>query len=217
MRIRKNIFIAAAILAMSVLSLTGCQMGSLDTEQLMQEVSMPEEYIITYEIETATGEIQTVTKGVDADGNIYFKSPDEELLFVKNSDRYTQYELSRETSKEKASSAEYNINHVNNATRQFNECVEKSESKYSGGAERVGDVTVAGVICDEYEINVTVANFTQMYTFAVDKENDICLRWTDTTSIGSYDASEGNESFECTEFITENVVLPADVSDDDIV
>lgn len=215
MKIRKHNFAIAAIAALSalVLSMTGCRSGTLDTRRLMEDVSMPDEYLITYEIETAEGEFQTVTKGVDADGNIYYRSQEEEALFVKNGGKYAGYELSGGASGDETSTGEYNIDYVDNATARFTELVENSKSKYSGGAERIGETTVAGAVCDEYEISVTVANFTQKYNFAVSKDYDICLSWNDATSVGGYDASDGNENFVCTEFIVENAKLPVDIPD----
>ena len=108
---KRSLIFSAVLAAVLLISFTGCSVAGtgesaagngtksgvtsgsvgVGTGNAYNPVSLPEQYSITYEIESAEGIVRTVQKTKDADGNVYFRSDEEELLFLIDGDNYTLY------------------------------------------------------------------------------------------------------------------------------
>lgn len=60
-----------------------------------ETIQWPSAYLITYEVEQAGGTVIEVTQGRDAEGNVYFKTLDQELLFIAEGEHYRLYQATR--------------------------------------------------------------------------------------------------------------------------
>lgn len=182
--------------------------NSITIEDLLEPVTLPSEYLITYEV-FEDEQLRTITRGRDADGRIYFSSGDEQMLFVPSSNgRYQLYEADAAGTFTLSGSNLYTAKYVETATAEFMEYAEQSTTRFNGVAAASGTQEVAGRVCDLYTFDVTVLNFTNQYTLAIDQETGACLLWQKVTGVSGYVTSE-NGSFQCTEFLTEQVELPA--------
>ena len=78
---------------------------------------------------------------------------------------------------------------------------------YSSYPMQKTSATVAGRACDQYSFSFSYPGVGSLsYSFCVDRETDICLKWE---ASGSADGESGSGSFECKEFRTDyTVVLP---------
>lgn len=178
----------------------------ITAESVRNDITMPEQYSITYEIESADGIIYTVQKTKDADGNIYFRSSEEELLFLGDGNNYILYQPDESGSfSADDQNATYNSSYVETATEKFMEFAEKSEKQFIPGMESTGEQTISGRECAVYMVETGAANFSVVYQFYVDKETGICLGWEEEKSISGYEMESDGEVFRCTEFLTENI------------
>jgi len=165
---------------------------------------LPEQYFITYEASDKDGVVTTVSKAVDADGNIYYKA-DEEYLFLREGENFILYQREGEAFI-KQEDKKYQTVYVENLTERFENYVKKANLNTGGITKLIGEEEVAGCKCNIYEIVVKVFNFEQRYQFAVDQQNYICLSWKSIKNISGYDEM-GDESFLCTRFDTEEIDL----------
>lgn len=174
---------------------------------MVEPVTMPEVYLVTYET-IVDEKLHTVTKGQDKDGRIYFASGKNEMLFVPVSNGRYQTWTPDENDVFVVSDDELcTANYVATTTEEFMEYAEQSRKRFNNLDALTGTQEVAGRMCDQYTFDVTVSNFTNQFTLAVDQKTGACLLSKQVTAVGGYvtDASGG---FECTAFTTENVQLP---------
>lgn len=183
------------------------QSGSSLTD-LLEPVKLPDEYLITYEV-MEDEQLFTVTKGQDAEGRVYFQFGDETaVLFVPaDGGRYQLYAPDTDGVFAPSGGNLYTAKYVETATADFMEYAQQSTSRFNGVAVLTGTQEVAGRPCDLYTFDVTVLNFTNQYTLAIDQETGACLLWQKVTGVSGHVTSEDG-SFTCTEFSTENVELP---------
>lgn len=195
---------------MMAFSSAGCSGNFTETgiaATINNSVTMPDQYRIVYEVESANGVIFTVEKAKDSDGNVYYKSEDEELLFLVDGTNYIQYEKN-EAGAFVASDLDvtYNADHVALATDGFMEYAEKSKEKFMPGMKNDGEQEKLGRTCRIYSVSVGTANTAVTYTCSSDKETGICLGWDETKKVVGNDLDTDSAIFTCTEFITEDVL-----------
>lgn len=98
---KKNNLIAGMLTAALAIGLTGCgnmaytgdtepktTQGNFVLTDVMDAVTLPNQYLISYEIQSADGIIASMTKGVDENDNVYFADSSGEVLFVSENGRY---------------------------------------------------------------------------------------------------------------------------------
>lgn len=225
MKIYKKIltaFICGALIVGMLGVLAACGFNIFDNDianTVDTAVTFPDQYSITYEVETVEGVVRTVKKAVDADGNIYFKSSDKELLFIKNDELYTLYTKDSDGNYQATSTSEvYNQTYVDTETAAFLSYAEQSKKQFIPGMESTGEETVIGRTCYVYGVKLGSENNGVSYSFYVDKETGICLGFESNKSAAGVDLGSDGEVFRCTEFITENVeslknLLPTESTD----
>ena len=77
-----------AIALIATLAFSSCSI----MKNLENAVIYPESYSITYEVTTAEGIVKSLTKTVDANGNVYTNNGENEQLFINQNGTYTLYE-----------------------------------------------------------------------------------------------------------------------------
>lgn len=176
------------------------------TDSIYSSICLPEQYSITYEIETTEGIIHTVQKTKDADGNIYFRSSEDELLFLADGGNYILYRPDEKGGfSADDQDALYNDTYVETATEEFMEYAGKSQKQFIPGMESTDEQMISGRDCDVYRIETGTGNFSVTYQFYVDEETGICLGWEEGKEISGYELEADGEVFRCTEFLTENI------------
>ncbi len=201
--------VLAATLSMAGFKQNNNRTGENDmlTEDLLQPAQLPEEYLITYEIESKSGRLIQITRGKDADGRIYFNSPTEELLFVPSGGGYQMYYADIDGNFIDLDQAVYTPKFVEETTQEFLQYAQKSSVRHSGTAKYTGDTQIAGRDCRVYEIRMKLSIFSQRYTFVIDNETGVCVEWKSAANIRGFDLTPGG-NFTCIEFRTEDVRLP---------
>lgn len=201
--------VAVLALGAMLFSLAGCSLDIFNNdiaETVNGSVTMPEQYSIAYEVETAEGAVYTVKKVQDSDGNIYFKSGENEMLFIKGDKLYSLYVKDSDgkfISRDLADG--YNMSYIDTATAEFATYAEQSKKQFIPGMKNDGEKEVLGRTCLVYSVSVGAENTGVTYTFLVDKETGICLGWEESKMVAGNELGSDGEIFECTEFITENV------------
>lgn len=206
--------ITAGVLAGTLLALhlTGCsplsvrvQEEVVSSEGAVNYVArLPEQYFISYEVAKENGVVETISKAVDAEGNVYYKDG-EEYLFIKDGNNYVLYQWENGEPTEQKDK-KYQSGYIDELTEDFDEYVQKSNLNTGGISEYIGEGVVAGRNCNLYSISVKVINFEQKYQFAVDQETYACLEWESEKNISGYEEA-GDESFCCVRFDTEQMNL----------
>lgn len=180
---------------------------SNDLTDRLEPVKLPDEYLITYEV-IEDEQIDTVTKGRDQEGRVYFRSGGEELLFVPSANgRYQEYRPDSDGKLSPFGSSLCTESYVETATAEFMEYAQQSTKRFNGIAELSGTQEIVGRLCDLYTFDVTVLNFSNQYSLAIDRETGTCLLWQQVTVVSGHVTSEGG-SFACTEFFSTDVELP---------
>lgn len=180
--------------------------GNNIAETVNNSVIYPEQYSITYEIEEASGVVRTITKTVDADGNVYFVSGENEKLYIKDGENYELYErgddgvfsvINEQTA--------YNQMYVDSDTAEFISYAEQSKKQFIPGMESIGEEEILGRTCLVYGVVLGNDNTGISYSFYVDKETGICLGFDSDKSAVGFELGTDGEVFVCTEFVTEDV------------
>ncbi len=84
-----------------------------------------------------------------------------------------------------------------------------SYSVYSGFDMKKSSDTVAGRACDKFTYEATALGAGVTYTFSIDKETGMCLKWEATAA--ALGEGMATADFTCTEFKTEYTIeIPAD-------
>lgn len=151
-------------------------------------VTLPSQYFITYEVSGEDGIVRTVSKAVDADGNIYYGA-DQEYLFLLEGKNYILYQP----------------DYIKKLTKDFGDYVEKAGLTFN--QTPTGQVTVVGRDCDVYAISIKFANYEQRYQYAFDQETYACLEVKSEKNISGFE-KEGDDGFTCVRFDTEQIDLP---------
>ncbi len=174
---------------------------------LLQPFKLPQEYLITYEIESQNGKLIRITRGKDAEGRIYFNSLTEEVLFIPSGRGYQMYYADIDGTFVNLDQTRYTAKFVEETTQDFLHYAQKSAIRHSATAKHIGETQVAERSGKVYEINIKLSIFSQRYTFVIDDETGICLEWKSATNISDHDLTPGG-NFTCIEFQTEDIRLP---------
>ncbi|MCC2817196.1 hypothetical protein LK537_07835 [Lachnoclostridium pacaense] len=176
----------------------------IDWEAMAGVVSFPKEYLISYDVSLDDGTVITITKGRDAQGNIYYRDADTEAVYVKSGTAYQLYTMNEDGELQEEKSSKYKAEYVEKATKEFLDCAKQNSIMASGSAKDEGTIVVAERDCNYYSVSVGFANFVQTYEYAFDQETGICLAKTEQKSISGH-TLENNEGFYCVEFKTSDV------------
>lgn len=192
------------LMGVALLGLTGCD-GNI-AKKVNESVTIPDQYSITYEVETPVGKIKTVQKVQDSDGNVFFRSGAEELLFIKDGNLYALYE--KDASGQyvaRGMQAAYNAAYVDSVTAEFLNYTDRSKQKFLPGMKENGEQEILGRTCLTYSIAVGTESTGVTYSFYVDKETGICMGWDENKLASGYDLGVDGEVFCCTEFTVEDI------------
>lgn len=205
-------FVRALVLALvgvALASFVGCNLPSVQNVQDL--VQYPEQYSITYEIESKDGTVTKVQKIVDGQGNVYFKSGDAEKLFIKDGNQYTLYEKDESGAFAASADATYVQTYVTEQTKVFSQYAEMSRNQMMPTAKQSGTATVLGRECLVYTISVGGANTGVHYSYFVDKQTGICMGYDSGMSALGFEMGADGDVFRCTEFETENIASLSDL------
>lgn len=201
---KKIILIVLSIiltLALVAVSFSSCGIIS----KVENAVTYPDTYSITYEITTAEGLIHTLTKTVDANGNIYFKNIDSEKLFINNGGAYTVYTKSYDGTFTAVDGAKYTREAVEKELELFASYAKQTTNKFIPTARKTGTKTVAGKTADVYKIGVNLLAVSFFHYYYVDQESGVCLGVEAINTVFGNEEKANEESFVCTEYITSNI------------
>ena len=188
-------------IALALLSFTSC--GIIN--KVENAVVYPDTYSITYEIATSEGLVHTITKTVDANGNIYFKSIDEEKLYINNNGTYTLYEKNDLGIFATVEGARYTREAVEKDIALFEKYSKQSTNKFIPTARKSDTTTVAGRNADVYKIGVNLLAVSFHHYYLIDSETGICLGVSVNNKVFGKDSKANEETFVCVEFITNNI------------
>lgn len=195
-----------SIIISSILAVTALTLSSCNTlTELKDAVTYPESYSITYEVTSAEGIINTVTKTVDEQGNVYIRTSDKEQLYLVENDSYTLYEKNEEGTFKAVGNEKYTKKSVNEATDQISAYAEESKKQFMPTAKKEGDKELAGRSCHVFGLGVGNEDNGAYYYYYVDSETGICLGMEVRQTALGQELEYTGESFVCTEFVTESI------------
>ena len=162
------------------------------------------DFSITFQLHiSASDESAEMTIMRSSDG-CYLATPDFQYLYIKNGDTYDLYFPSDD--------GFYKVDFIEPQTEEQVEAnmgvlydLITTHSSISG-LKKDGSETVAGRSCDKYTESAVGFGLALGATYCVDKETGACLKF-------QYDMATqegmGRMTFECTEFLTSGINLPA--------
>lgn len=200
---------AALIVAMLLPGMAGAATSD-DIEARIPQMALPVQYSITYAVNDGDGIISNVTRAQDADGNIYYQSGGKSTLFLLEDGAYTAYEKKADGLYiNNTDGISYTQQYVDEYTNDFLEYANTSNKRHLPTVKPSGETEILGRPAANYDIAIKIINFSQNYSFDIDMETGICLRWEETTMVSGHDLGSDNPTFTCVEFLTEDVTLPA--------
>ena len=167
------------------------------------------DYSITYKI-TSSGTGETTSaydiKMMHTDAGYYISMGEgRELLYIKAGDKYTMYMGDSKNGFVAYGEPTYSEDDVKSQTQLFlgymTMYVDFKEQLKMSGTE-----TIAGKSCDKYLFDYDFLGSKLKYEYYIDKETGVCMKFYIE---GSGAESAGQFTFECTEFKTDGVTLPA--------
>lgn len=197
----KKIVSLIITLALTAMALASCGI----IEKVENAVTYPDTYSITYEITTTEGLIHTITKTVDATGNIYFKGINDEKLFINNNGSYTLYKKGADGEFAKVEGAKYTAAAVEKELALFDSYAKQTTDKFIPTARRTGATTVAGRTADTYKIGANLLAVSFHHIYYVDQATGICLGVDVVNKTFGNETRDNEETFVCVAFVTENI------------
>ena len=172
---------------------------------LQNAVKYPDSYSLTYELTSAEGTISTITKTVDAYGNVYYRNADEETVYIREGAGYIKYEKNGEGDFESTTGVKLTKSAMENETSGICEYAEKSMNKFMPTAKQESNTEMFGRACEVYKLGVGDESNGSYHYYYVDAETGICLGVeVKNTALGNIIAYDG-EGFICTEFLVGNI------------
>ena len=219
----KKIFalVLVLILAISVFAACGGNSNNKDKSGKDEKFEYGKDYIaqnlkgdysITYKYSVAGQEDALVITHTRTSAGVYMSYGGMEMLYIKNGDKYDIYQGSSEngfvkvdfmdsvTQEEMESDALYSIAYsfLNIFIHQYTDNI--------SGLKKDGSATVAGRDCEKYTFQYSGFGAAVKYTYYIDKVTGVCMKWDyDVAAAGQ----GGSMTFECIEFKTSGVTLPA--------
>lgn len=195
----KKTIITLLISILFVINLSGCSFvpvrvqeggSAADLEEnfngmILYTAKLPEQYFISYETIGKDGVVETISKAVDLEGNIYYKK-DEEYLFIRDGNNFLLYQWEDGVPVEQPDK-KYQFSYIEELTKEFDEYVKKANLNTGGISEYTGEGMICDRNCNLYRITLNVINFEQKYQFAVDQETAVCMEWESEKNISGYE------------------------------
>lgn len=217
----KKTVITLLITTLFAICLTGCSFisvrvqeggsavdsGENSNEMVLYTAKLPEQYFISYEVTGEDGVVETVSKAMDLQGNIYYKK-DGEYLFIRDGNSYVLYQWEDGAPVEQQDK-KYQSSYIEELTKEFDEYVKKANLNTGGITEHTGEGMICDRNCNLYTFTLNVINFEQKYQFAVDQETGVCMEWESEKNISGY-VEHGDGGFRCVRFDTEQEDLRKD-------
>ena len=198
---RRFLLTLCLFLGIATFTLSSCGIIS----KLENAVVYPESYSITYEITSKSGVVTTITKTVDALGNVYVCSSEEEKLFINDNGVYTLYRKSESGIFEEQTTERYTKNKVEELTAEIKTYAEESKKQFMPTAKKENQSEVLSRTCDVYKLGVGTQNNSAFYYYYVDVQTGICLQLEVKHTALGQEVAHNTETYVCVEFITENV------------
>lgn len=176
----------------------------ISDEKVIYLAKLPEQYFISYEVAGEDGVVETISKAVDLQGNIYYKN-EKEYLFIWDGSNYILY-FWEDGKPTEQTDKKYQSVYIEELTKDFDEYVKKANLNTGGISEYAGEGMVCDRHCSLYTITLNVINFEQKYQFAVVQENGVCLEWKSEKNISGHE-EPGDGNFCCVRFDTEQFDL----------
>lgn len=170
-----------------------------------REVELPDTYFISYEVSDSAGVVRTVSRARDAEGNIYYRTGEAELLFLMEGGNFIRYDRT-DGEFVRQDGEKYRLSYVEELTKDFDEYLDKASLMTGGVSTLAGEEKIAGRTCDVYSVTVQFANFGQTFRYSVDQETGVCLRLESDKNISGVEL-DGAEGFSCVRFDTEQIDL----------
>ena len=170
-----------------------------------REVELPDTYFISYEVSDSAGVVRTISRARDAEGNIYYRTGEAELLFLMENGSYVRYDRA-DGGFVRQDGEKYRLSYVEELTKDFDEYLDKASLMTGGVSTLAGEEEIAGQTCDVYSVTVQFANFEQTFRYSVDQETGVCMRQESDKNISGVEL-DGAEGFSCVRFDTEQIDL----------
>ncbi len=184
-------------------------------EKTNNTVTMPEQYSITYEVQTPEEDVITlISKACDGEGNIYFSGADTELVFLNAGEgKYRLFEKGDDGSLSESTDGKfYTADYINTATEAFIACAEQSKEQYVPGFKEAEESAVLNRTCRVFKNKIGISGMNVTYILLADKETGICLGYNEAAETGIFTSEPSKTVFTCTEFTTDHVTLPVDIA-----
>ncbi|MBQ8849200.1 MAG: hypothetical protein IJ011_02565 [Clostridia bacterium] len=199
--------IIAVILSLLTLTAVFASCAGGKTEEIINTVKFPESYSISYEVKDADGIIRTLSKTVDAEGNVHFVSGEYEIKFICDGENYTEYTKDENGEFISVSGTKVNKEYVEAATAEFHTYAEESLKQHLPTAEEIEGENRLGRECRVFEVVVGIKSFNTTYLYYVDSETGICLGFESSMVLAGIDVQTDDTVFTCVEFITEGIEI----------
>jgi len=199
---KKLTAIITCAIATTACLFTGCKNF---TEEIINAVQYPNEYLSEYEIVTKENTVVSIAKGKDCEGNYYYDDGENSYLYLLDGENYA---ISVKTDGEWTATGEkVTEKYVDEKTEPFKAYAEKSREKFNGSFKETQKSSYLSRSCIDYELTINLWLFKQSYLLCIDETTGICLSFTGTaTTFGSVTDKTG---FKCLTFQTENVDFSA--------
>ena len=193
--------LVCALLAACALSLCSCNTLS----ELQNAVRYPDAYTLSYEVTDSEGTVTTVTKTVDADGNVYYKDAAKEAVYILDGSSYVAYQKNAEGVFERLTDSKLSKKAVEAETAGIDTYVQESKMQFMPTAKQESDAEMLGRTVHVYKLGVGSESTGSYHYYYVDKETGICLGIEVKNAALGQQLSDDGESLICVVFETENV------------
>lgn len=194
-------WIVCTLLAACALSLCSCNTLS----ELQNAVRYPDAYTLSYEVTDSEGTVTTVTKTVDANGNVYYKDATKEAVYILDGSSYVRYQKNAEGIFEKLSDSKLSKKAVEAETAGIDTYAQESKMQFMPTAKQESDAEMLGRTVHVYKLGVGSESTGSYHYYYVDKETGICLGIEVKNAALGQQLPDDGESFICVVFETENV------------
>ena len=162
------------------------------------------DYSITYRVSTSGEDYFDVTAARTSAG-YHYNYAGIEVLYIKNGNKYDKYFGSSSDGFTKVDWLEPLTEEQVKSELSFLNWM-SYYGNYSSDLKKDGSETVAGRSCNRYKYSLSYFGASLQYIVCIDKATGICMKWTYNVASGG---EQSSLKFECTEFKTSGVKLPA--------
>ncbi len=144
----------------------------IDWNTLVGNITFPEQYQISYEIDQQDGTVTSVTLGKDSTGNIYYKDFQTEELYVREGDTFIKYSM-QNGSYVKQDTEKYKQSYIDDKVQPFMDCAKQNNIMSQSALKDNGITTIAGRECRDYVVTMKIINFEQQFHYEYDTQTGI--------------------------------------------